>query len=256
MPLRDLKDRSPGSRCAHSRRWASLGPSDGKPTVVGPGYNGDQLVVPTVRTLGDRKQGDLVPITHASSRSLATCAGMTRTCLATRTRHRLVPVTAGLNRLGQFQHPLSAREFGSWTEHRVLVEHAEQFLVTAMRFSEKLDPGADWFQPDLASVENDDEASREILAEMHGTTATRTTSAEAGADRAFAEERLPNCSSHSVSMNPVWRGNSRRQRLGADPRGREIVVAYRQGRPAFEASGSRARMGRMQQIDWLDWHAP
>ena len=46
------------------------------------------------------------------------------------------------------------------------IERAEQFLVRAMRFSEALDPEADWFQPDLTPVEYDDDAFREILSEM------------------------------------------------------------------------------------------
>jgi hypothetical protein len=57
-------------------------------------------------------------------------------------------------------------EFGFWTEDSALVERAEQFLVTAMRFSEGLDPDSDLFEPDLAPVEYDDEAFREIIAEM------------------------------------------------------------------------------------------
>ncbi|MGH2947862.1 MAG: hypothetical protein ACRDPC_16705 [Solirubrobacteraceae bacterium] len=36
-----------------------------------------------------------------------------------------------------------------------------------MRFSEGLDPETDWFEPDLARVEYDDESFREVLAEMH-----------------------------------------------------------------------------------------
>jgi hypothetical protein len=57
-------------------------------------------------------------------------------------------------------------EFGFWTEDSALVERAERFLVTAMRFSEGLDPESDWFKPDLAPVEYDDEAFRDIAAEM------------------------------------------------------------------------------------------
>jgi hypothetical protein len=58
-------------------------------------------------------------------------------------------------------------EFGFWTEESALVERAEQFLVTAMRYSEGLDPESDWFAPDLAPVDYDDEAFRDVLAEMH-----------------------------------------------------------------------------------------
>lgn len=57
-------------------------------------------------------------------------------------------------------------EFGFWTEEAALVEAAAQFLVTAMRFSEGLDPDADLFTPDLAPDEYDDEAFREVMAEM------------------------------------------------------------------------------------------
>jgi hypothetical protein len=44
-------------------------------------------------------------------------------------------------------------EFGFWTDESALVEHAEKFLVTAMRYSEALDPKSDSFEPDLAPVE-------------------------------------------------------------------------------------------------------
>ncbi|MGA9856343.1 MAG: hypothetical protein WBQ18_00700 [Solirubrobacteraceae bacterium] len=36
-----------------------------------------------------------------------------------------------------------------------------------MRHSEGLEPESDWLAPDLAPVEYDDEAFRDVLAEMH-----------------------------------------------------------------------------------------
>ena len=40
-------------------------------------------------------------------------------------------------------------EFGYWTEDRALVEGAEQFLTTSLRYSEALDPESDVFEPEL-----------------------------------------------------------------------------------------------------------
>jgi hypothetical protein len=66
QPLRDLNDRSPGLPARAFADLIGLGPTfGGKPTVVGPHDSLDELVGPTVRTLGYRRRGDLVPIVHA-----------------------------------------------------------------------------------------------------------------------------------------------------------------------------------------------
>ena len=46
------------------------------------------------------------------------------------------------------------------------MEGAERFLVKLMRASEGVSPEADYFDPDLAPVEYDDEAMREALADF------------------------------------------------------------------------------------------
>jgi hypothetical protein len=167
--LRDLNDRSPGLPVRAFADLIGLGPTfDGKPTVVGPHDRMEHLVVPTVRTLGYRKQGnDLVPIMHAKLALLGHLRWHDEDVFGNPddivwfTPQRLWISSA--NFTSRSRHSL---EFGFWTEDATLVERAEQFLVTAMKFSEGLDPEADWFEPDLAPVEYDDEAFREILAEM------------------------------------------------------------------------------------------
>jgi hypothetical protein len=61
----------------------------------------------------------------------------------------------------------SSLEFGFWTEDDRLVQGAERFLTTALRYSEGLDPESDAFEPELVPVVFDDEAFREVLAEMN-----------------------------------------------------------------------------------------
>jgi hypothetical protein len=167
--LQDLNDRSPGLPVRAFAALIGLGPRfDGKPTVIGPHDRMDNLVVPTVRTLGYRKRGqDLVPIMHAKLALLGHLQWHDEDAFGNPddivwfTPQRLWISSANFTSRSR-----RSLEFGFWTEDGALVERAEQFLVTAMRFSEGLDPEADWFEPDLAPVEYDDEAFREVLAEM------------------------------------------------------------------------------------------
>lgn len=167
--LHDLNDRSPGLPVRAFADLIGLGPTfEGKPTVVGPHDSMERLVVPTVRTLGYRKRGnDLVPIMHAKLALLGHLRWHDEDVFGNPddivwfTPQRLWISSANFTSRSRF-----SLEFGFWTEDSALVERAEQFLVTAMRFSEGLDPESDWFEPDLAPVEYDDEAFRDILAEM------------------------------------------------------------------------------------------
>jgi hypothetical protein len=167
--LQDLNDRSPGLPVRAFADLIGLGPTfDGKPRVVGPDDRMDNLVVPTVRTLGYRKRGqDLVPIMHAKLALLGHLQWHDEDVFGNPddivwfTPQRLWISSANFTSRSR-----RSLEFGFWTEDGALVERAEQFLVTAMRFSEGLNPEADWFEPDLAPVEYDDEAFREVLAEM------------------------------------------------------------------------------------------
>jgi hypothetical protein len=168
QPLHDLNDRSPGLPVRAFADLIGLGPTfGGKPTVVGPDDRLDKLVVPTVRTLGYRRRGDLVPIMHAKLALLGHLRWHDEDVFGNPddiiwfTPQRLWISSA--NFTSRSRHSL---EFGFWTEASALIEHAEKFLVKAMRYSEALDPESDWFEPDLAPVEYDDEAFRDILAEM------------------------------------------------------------------------------------------
>ena len=168
--LQDLNDRSPGLPVRAFADLIGLGPTfDGKPTVLGPNDNLDALVVPTVRTCGYRKRGnDLVPIMHAKLALLGHLQWHDEDAFGNPddiiwfTPQRLWISSANFTSRSRL-----SLEFGFWTEDSALVERAEQFLVTAMRYSEGLDPESDWFAPDLAPVDYDDEAFRDVLAEMH-----------------------------------------------------------------------------------------
>jgi hypothetical protein len=101
----------------------------------------DKLVVPTVRTLGYRRRGDLVPIMHAKLVLLGHLRWHDEDAFGYPndiiwfTPQRLWISSA--NFTSRSRHSL---EFGFSTEESALIERAEKFLVTAMRYSEALDP--------------------------------------------------------------------------------------------------------------------
>lgn len=169
QPLHELNDRSPGLPVRAFEALIGLGPTfGGEPTVVGPHDHLDALVVPTVRTLGYRRRGnDLPPIIHAKLALLGHLIWHDEDAfgypddIVWFTPLRLWISSANFTRASR-----QSLEFGFWTENSALVERAEQFLVTAMRYSEGLDPEADLFEPDLAPVEYDPVAFGEVLEEM------------------------------------------------------------------------------------------
>jgi hypothetical protein len=142
QPLHDLNDRSPGIPVRAFAGLIGLGPTfEGKPTVAGPYDRLDELVVPTVRTVGYRKRGDLVPIMHAKLALLGHLRWHDEDVFGNVddiiwfTPQRLWISSA--NFTSRSRHSL---EFGFWTEESALIEHNESFLVTAMRYSEALNP--------------------------------------------------------------------------------------------------------------------
>lgn len=74
-PLRKLNERTPGLPIRAFADLSELAPKvDGRPIVVGPHDRMDEGVVPTIRTLGYRKRGDMPPIRARRARS-AICGG-------------------------------------------------------------------------------------------------------------------------------------------------------------------------------------
>lgn len=140
---------------------------DGQPLVVGPsGPSTEDIVLPTIRTVGYRKSGDRdsPPLMHAKLVLL----GGTRWLegefgeeFQSFTPSRLWVSSANLT--GSSRRSL---EFGYWTTEHALLEGAERFLLRLIAASEGIDPDADVVTPDLAPYEFDDEAMREALAEF------------------------------------------------------------------------------------------
>lgn len=169
-PLRELNERTPGIPIRAFADLSGLAPKiDGEPQIVGPYTRTDDGVIPTVRTLGFRRQGPLAPITHAKLALLGHLwwhdegpLGHVEDVIGF-TPRRLWVSSANFTRASR--HSL---EFGFWTDDHALVEGAERFLVKVMRSSEALDPESDIFEPDLAPVVFDDVAMAEAWAELQG----------------------------------------------------------------------------------------
>lgn len=167
--LHGLNERTPGLPIRAFAALSGLAPKvDGKPAIVGPYAPMDEGTVPTIRTLGFRKQGNwLVPIMHAKLALLGHLwwhdegpLGHIDDVIGF-TPQRLWVSSANFTRSSRRN-----LEVGHWTEDAALVKHAEQFLLKAMAASESLDPEADSFEPDLATVEFDDAAMAEAFADM------------------------------------------------------------------------------------------
>jgi hypothetical protein len=164
--LRDLNERTSGMPIRAFPELGGLVPKvDGKPALVDPSSPFDDFVVPTVRTLGFRKQGN-VPIVHAKLALLGQLwwhdegpLGHVEDVIGF-TPRRLWISSANFTRSSR-----SSLEFGYWTEEPELMNGAARFLVNLMRLSEDLDPEADSPDPVLAPVDFDDGAMAEALAE-------------------------------------------------------------------------------------------
>jgi hypothetical protein len=168
-PLRELNERTPGMPIRAFADLSGLAPRvDGEPAIVGPYTGMDDAVIPTIRTLGFRRRGLLVPIIHAKLALLGHLwwhdegpPGHVEDVIGFAPR-RLWVSSANYTRASR--HSL---EFGYWTEDQSLIEGAARFLVKLMRSSEALDPEADVFEPDLAPVAFDDVAMAEAWAQLH-----------------------------------------------------------------------------------------
>lgn len=167
--LEEVNDRAPGIPTRAFPGLGGLAPKvDGRPTLVGPYDQMDEDVVPTIRTLGYRRQGrELVPLIHAKLALLGRFwwhdegpLGHVEDIIGF-TPYRLWISSANFTASSR-----RSLEFGYWTEDPALLEGAERFLVRAIRSSENLNPEADSLDPEYVPVEFDDEAMAEAAAEI------------------------------------------------------------------------------------------
>jgi hypothetical protein len=165
--LQELNERTPGIPIRAFPGLGGLAPTvDGEPLSVGPYSQIDDAVLPTIRTLGYRRQGRDVPIVHAKVALLGHLWWHDEGPLG----HvdDVVGFTPRRLWISSANFTNSSRrslEFGYWTEEPELMEGAERFLVNLMKFSEDLDPEADSPDPVLAPVDFDDDAMFEALAD-------------------------------------------------------------------------------------------
>lgn len=166
--LHELNARTPGIPTAAFAELTQLAATvDGRPIVVGPYDRADEAVVPTVRTLGYRRLGDMVPIVHAKVALLGHLWWHDEGPLGI--PDDVLGFTAQRLWIGSANFTGSSRrnlEFGYWTEQPELLAGARRFLVQLLRFSEAVDPDSDVLDPELAPVEYDDVAMAEAFAEL------------------------------------------------------------------------------------------
>jgi hypothetical protein len=128
-----------------------------------------------VCTLGYRRRGDLVPIMHAKLALLGYLRWHDEDVF--RNPEDIIwftPQRLWISSANFTSRPRHSLEFGFWTDESALVEHAEKFLVTAMRYSGRLTPSQTRSNP-TSPPSSDDEVCRDILAEMSSDDGRRKT---------------------------------------------------------------------------------
>jgi hypothetical protein len=142
---------------------------DDKPMLVGPYDRVGDRIIPTVRTVGFRRQASVsgyVPLMHAKLALLGELWWHDEDALG-----HVADVTAFRARrlwVSSANFTLSSRaslEFGYWTEEPALLEGIERFLLRLVAASEGL-AGVDEPTPQFLPVDYDDEAMREAMAEI------------------------------------------------------------------------------------------
>lgn len=135
---------------------------DGKTPVVGPYTSANTAPLPTLRTLGYRKEGNrLVPILHTKMLLLGELWWRNEEPLGD-----VLRFTPSRIWMGSANGTTSSRknlEFGLWLEDRALLEGALRFLVQVLAHSEDWDPKSNKPLPDLVEPEYDDDAMAEAL---------------------------------------------------------------------------------------------
>ena len=168
-PLAALNERTPGIPVRAFVDLTELAPKvNGEPLVVGPYGPTDDRVIPTIRTIGFRRQGPLPPILHAKLALLGNLwwhdegpLGDVDDVIGFHAR-RLWISSANFTKSSR-----SSLDFGYWTENPALLSGAERFLIKLMRSSESVNPESDSLDPELADVEYDEMAMAEAWAAMH-----------------------------------------------------------------------------------------
>lgn len=167
--LHELNAATPGLPVEAFPDLVELAPHvDDKPVVVGPYDRVGELVIPTVRTLGFRRQASdsgYVPLIHAKLALLGELWWHDEDALG-----HVTDVTGFRARrlwVSSANFTISSRaslEYGYWTEEPALLEGMERFLLRLVAASEGL-AGADEPTPQFLPVDYDDEAMREVMSE-------------------------------------------------------------------------------------------
>jgi hypothetical protein len=142
---------------------------DDEPVLVGPYDRIVELVIPTIRTLGFRRQASKsghVPLMHAKLALLGDLWWHDEDALG-----HVADVTGFRARrlwVSSANFTVSSRaslEYGYWTEDPALLEGMERFLLRLVGASEGL-AGADEPAPQFLPVDYDDEAMRDAMADI------------------------------------------------------------------------------------------
>lgn len=168
--LHELNAGTPGLPVGAFPELVDLAPHmDEKPVLVGPYDRVGEFVIPTVRTLGFRRQASPsghVTLIHAKLALLDELWWQDEDALG-----HVADVTGFTARrlwVSSANFTVSSRaslEYGFWTEDPALLEGMERFLLRLVAASEGL-AGADEPAPQFLPVDYDDEAMREAMAEI------------------------------------------------------------------------------------------
>jgi hypothetical protein len=141
----------------------------GKPMVMGPYDTVDPDVrLPTFRTMGYRRIESNVPIAHAKLALLGNICWTDEDPVGGVTDYIwFSPKRLWVSSANFTYSSRRSLEFGYWTEDAELMGGVKNFLVNLIGFSEDLDAPADTPDPDLATVEFDDQAMAEAAAESY-----------------------------------------------------------------------------------------
>lgn len=168
--LHELNAATPGLPVEAFPELVELAPHvDDKPLVVGPYDRVGELVIPTVRTLGFRRQvskSGHVPLMHAKLALLGELWWHDEDALG-----HVADVTGFRARrlwVSSANFTVSSRaslEYGYWTAEPALLEGMERFLLRLVAASEGL-AGAEEPTPQFLPVDYDDETMREAMDEI------------------------------------------------------------------------------------------
>jgi hypothetical protein len=138
-----------------------------KPMVMGPYDTIDpDLRIPTFRSIGYRKIKANVPIAHAKLALLGNICWTDEDPIGGVTAYIwFSPKRLWVSSANFTYSSRRSLEHGYWTEDADLMKGVQHFIVSLIGLSEDLDAPADTPDPDLATVEFDDQAMAEAAAE-------------------------------------------------------------------------------------------